>query len=222
MIFIIIIICVFHLHCISERSWGSGWLPPTPAGWRFPAGSHTHHTMTKSASEQWHHYLAENCELHYKASAGYNYSSATTSKKQTAVIWTPGRALYYLGFNPNLDEAADDGEYVTDHEQKIPAVNELHSVSPAHTAAKSVFEELHILLNREMRNDQWHEECYDIYIWNLNKHLLETICQRITNTHGNNRNTWSFTHKPKGNDIRILTTTWGQRKPFEFRAVLKE
>lgn len=55
-------------------------------------------------------------------------------------------AHLYLGLDPNLDEATEDGEGVADDEQNIPAVNELHSVSPAHTAAKFVFEKLHILL----------------------------------------------------------------------------
>lgn len=55
----------------------------------------------------------------------------------------------YLGLNPNLDEATDDGEGVADDEQNIPAVDELHSVSPAHTAAKLVVEKLHVLLVRE-------------------------------------------------------------------------
>lgn len=52
----------------------------------------------------------------------------------------------YLGLDPNLDEATEDGEGVADDEQNIPAVNELQSISPAHTAAKLVFEKLHILL----------------------------------------------------------------------------
>lgn len=52
----------------------------------------------------------------------------------------------YLGLDPNFDEAAYNGEHVADDEQDIPAVDELHPVSPAHTAAKFVFEKLHVLL----------------------------------------------------------------------------
>lgn len=54
--------------------------------------------------------------------------------------------LYYLWLNPNFNEAADDGEHVANDEQNIPAIDELHSVSPGYTAAKFVFEKLHILL----------------------------------------------------------------------------
>lgn len=61
---------------------------------------------------------------------------------------------YYLRLDPNFDEAADDGEHVADDEQNIPAIDELHSVSPAHTAAKFVFEKLHVLLVRDMEDDQ--------------------------------------------------------------------
>ncbi len=56
---------------------------------------------------------------------------------------------YYLGLDPNFDEAADDGEQVADNEQDVPAVDELHSVSPAHTASQLVFEKLNVLLVRE-------------------------------------------------------------------------
>lgn len=65
---------------------------------------------------------------------------------------------HYLGLDPNLDEAADDGEHVADDEQNIPAVDELHSVSPAHTAPEFVFEKLHVLLVREVEEDQLHEK----------------------------------------------------------------
>lgn len=65
----------------------------------------------------------------------------------------------YLGLYPNFDEAADDGERVTDDEQNIPAVDELHPVSPAHAAAQFVFEKLHVLLGKEMGDDQWGFKC---------------------------------------------------------------
>lgn len=55
----------------------------------------------------------------------------------------------YLWFNPDFDEASDDGEGVADDEQKIPAVDELQSVSPAHAAAERVFKILHVLLIQE-------------------------------------------------------------------------
>lgn len=61
----------------------------------------------------------------------------------------------YLGLNSYFDEAADDGEDVADNEQNIPAVNELHSVSPAHTTIKSVFEKLSIFLCEEIRDLDW-------------------------------------------------------------------
>lgn len=57
--------------------------------------------------------------------------------------------LCYLGLNPDFDEAADDGEHVAHDEQNIPAVDELHPVSPAHTATQFVFEVLHVLLGKE-------------------------------------------------------------------------
>lgn len=65
----------------------------------------------------------------------------------------------YLGLYPNFDEAADDGERVTDDEQNIPAVDELHPVSPAHAAAQFVFEKLHVLLGKEMGDDQRGFKC---------------------------------------------------------------
>lgn len=52
----------------------------------------------------------------------------------------------YLWLNPNFNEAANDGEHVANDEQNIPAIDELHSVSPGYTAAKFAFEKLHILL----------------------------------------------------------------------------
>lgn len=55
---------------------------------------------------------------------------------------------YYLGFNSNLDEAADDGKHVADNEQNIPAVDKLQSVSPAYAAAKSGLEKLRVFLTR--------------------------------------------------------------------------
>lgn len=60
----------------------------------------------------------------------------------------------YLGLYPNLDEAADDGEQVADDQQDVPAVNELHPVRPADTAAKFVTEKLHIFLIEECGNNQ--------------------------------------------------------------------
>lgn len=60
-------------------------------------------------------------------------------------------ASRYLGLDPNFDEAAYNGEHVADDEQEIPAVDELHPVSPAHTAAKFVFEKLHVLLIRRRK-----------------------------------------------------------------------
>lgn len=63
----------------------------------------------------------------------------------------------YLEFNPDFDETADDGEQVADHEENIPAVDELHSVTPAHTTPKSVIKVLHILLDRKMRDYQQDE-----------------------------------------------------------------
>lgn len=59
--------------------------------------------------------------------------------------------LYYLGLYANLDEAAGDGEQVTDDEQDEPAVNELHPVCPAHTVIQPVSEELDILLSETHR-----------------------------------------------------------------------
>lgn len=59
----------------------------------------------------------------------------------------------YLGLDADFDEAADDGEGVADNKQNVPAVDELYSVSPAHAAAKSVFEELHVLLGGDIISD---------------------------------------------------------------------
>ena len=63
----------------------------------------------------------------------------------------------YLGLDADLDEAADDGEGVADDEEEVPAVDELHPVSKAHPADQSVFEELHVLLERKrMKEDEDH------------------------------------------------------------------
>lgn len=54
-----------------------------------------------------------------------------------------------LGLNANLDEAANNGEHIANDEQEVPAVDELHPVSPAHTAPQPLSEELHTLLQTE-------------------------------------------------------------------------
>lgn len=56
--------------------------------------------------------------------------------------------FFHLRFNPNFDEAPDDGEGVADNEQNVPAIDELQSVAPAHAAAEHVFEVLHVLLTQ--------------------------------------------------------------------------
>lgn len=64
-----------------------------------------------------------------------------------------------LRFNPNFDEASDDGEGVADDEQDVPAVDELQSVAPAHAAAEHVFKVLHVLLmqhREDMEGETWH------------------------------------------------------------------
>lgn len=67
-------------------------------------------------------------------------------QNSASLLLMQGFAPHYLGLDSNLNEAADDGEHVADDEQDVPTVDELHPVSPAHTPAKPVFEELHILL----------------------------------------------------------------------------
>lgn len=37
-----------------------------------------------------------------------------------------------LQLNADLDEAPNNGEYIADDKQDVPAINEFHPVSPAH------------------------------------------------------------------------------------------
>ncbi len=93
-----------------------------------------------------------------------NWEPCSEAEKTVYTSAGTDHSPYYLGLYPDFDEAADDGEHVADDEQNIPAVDELHSVSPAHTAAQFVFEKLHILLIMEMEDDQEDEKlCYVLF-----------------------------------------------------------
>jgi len=77
---------------------------------------------------------------------------------------------HYLGLDPNFDEAADDGEHVADDEQDVPAVDELHSVAPAHAAAEAALKETHVLLQGDDKDG-----CYGVFL-----NVIFTYSGRIT------------------------------------------
>lgn len=57
--------------------------------------------------------------------------------------------ITYLGLNADLYEGAGNGEQITDDEQDVPAIDELHPVPPTHWAFQFVFKVLYKLLDKE-------------------------------------------------------------------------
>lgn len=57
----------------------------------------------------------------------------------------------HLWLNADLDEGTSYSEHVADDEEDEPAVNELHSVSPRHSAIHGVLKEMHKLLQHRTR-----------------------------------------------------------------------
>lgn len=68
----------------------------------------------------------------------------TIGKRET--MFPCPRLQTNLGFNPNFDDAACDGEDVADDQKDVPAIDELQAVGPAHFTAQGVPEVLHVFL----------------------------------------------------------------------------
>lgn len=60
-----------------------------------------------------------------------------------------------LWFNSNFDDAASDGEDVTDDEEDVPAVDELQPVGPGHFTVQGLTEEVHVLLKKHAATGCW-------------------------------------------------------------------
>lgn len=60
----------------------------------------------------------------------------------------------YLGLDADLHDGSQDGEDVADHQEDVPAVEELHAVRQAHALVVTAPEEPTELLRGEKKNPQ--------------------------------------------------------------------